>query len=334
MNEARITPWNGCIYQTDTSFPDHLAGELAHADSPLRARPAGDQDTQSPALPGAAQSATLPGAFGPFFAVEGPLVQTFWHRNVWLEPFIVEFDSISQAARALKDIQRNWAPALYTSFRRGELVRDKLPYINTKTKTFPWLLPESPMGAYTLLDDHLMVASARCSSPFPGGILDLAEDKVNPPSRAYRKLQEALILARRWPQTGERCLDAGACPGGWTWVLDQLGASVLAVDRSPLDERLMDKPNIEFLAHDAFTLKPADIGPFDWIFSDVICYPSRLLEWVRGWLDSGLCKNFICTIKMQGDWDRETTRAFASIPGSFVVHLNNNKHELCWIKVE
>jgi 23S rRNA (cytidine2498-2'-O)-methyltransferase len=67
------------------------------------------------------------------------------------------------------------------------------------------------------------------------------------------------------------------------------------------------------------------------VCSDVICYPARLLEWVNEWIDSGLCRNFICTLKMQGKADHETTRAFADIPGSHIVHLTANKNELTWI---
>ena len=106
-----------------------------------------------------------------------------------------------------------------------------------------------------------------------------------------------------------------------------------AIDRSELAPGLMAKPNIRFLKHDAFTLKPEDFGPTDWVCSDVICYPPRLLEWVEKWLESGLARNFICTIKMQGAADHETTRRFAAIPGSSIVHLGANKHELTWIKL-
>jgi 23S rRNA (cytidine2498-2'-O)-methyltransferase len=96
-------------------------------------------------------------------------------------------------------------------------------------------------------------------------------------------------------------------------------------------------PGVTYIKHDAFTLRPGDIGPVDWLCCDVVCYPSRLYAWIELWLASGLCRNFVCTIKMQGDAEAaqegfETARRFAEIPGSLVVHLHHNKHELTWIK--
>ncbi|MHC6204767.1 SAM-dependent methyltransferase [Breznakiellaceae bacterium SP9] len=266
-----------------------------------------------------------------YYTASGPV---FWYQNAWLEPQRIHFDSIKQAATLLRSMQRNWAGAIFTQFRRAALIQDSLPPISSRPKPFPWVLPNADMGAWTLLDAHTLVASKRCSSPFPSGNITFIEDTVNPPSRAYLKLYEALVLARKWPQPGERCLDAGASPGGWTWVLSRLGASVLAVDRAPLDERLMAEPLVQFIAHDAFTVKPADIGPVDWLFCDVVCYPARLFPWIQAWLESGLCRNFVCTLKMQGTPERDTMLRFAGIPGSLLLHLHHNKHELTWIKVE
>ena len=39
------------------------------------------------------------------------------------------------------------------------------------------------------------------------------------------------------------------------------------------------------------------------------------------------------TLKFQGETDFETAARFAAIPGSRLVHLHHNKHELTWIKV-
>lgn len=262
--------------------------------------------------------------------------QPYWARTTLLEPFLLHFESIGDAAKALKEIQRNWAPYQYQSFRRAALIQEKLPYINLKAKNFPVEIPKSPIGVYTLIDDKTILASAKTSSFLPAGKIEFVEDHENPPSRAYLKIQESLTLARHFfgvplPGPDSRCFEAGACPGGWTWVLVNLGAKVYAVDRAELAPSLMQNPLVEFCAHDAFTLKPEEIGKCDWVFSDVICYPERLLEWIKKWLDSGLTKKMICTIKMQGAIDYEIVKKFAEIPDSRVVHLNYNKHELTWI---
>lgn len=263
----------------------------------------------------------------------------YWARTTFLKPFILHFDSIGEAASALKEIQRNWAPYQYQNFRRAVLIQDKLPYINLKVRKFPVEIPKSPIGVYTLIDDKTILASALTSSYIPAGRIEFVEDHINPPSRAYLKIQESLTMARllfdaELPGPESRCFEAGACPGGWTWVLVNLGSQVYAVDRAELAPSLMGNPLVKFQAHDAFTLKPEDIGKCDWVFSDVICYPERLLEWVKVWLDSGLTKNMICTIKMQGEIDYEIVSKFATIPNSRVVHLNYNKHELTWIHCE
>lgn len=263
----------------------------------------------------------------------------YWARTSFLKPFILHFDSIGEAASALKEIQRNWAPYQYQNFRRAALIQDKLPYINLKVRKFPVEIPKSPIGVYTLIDDKTILASALTSSYIPAGRIEFVEDHENPPSRAYLKIQESLTMARllfdaELPGSESRCFEAGACPGGWTWVLVNLGSQVYAVDRAELAPSLMGNPLVTFQAHDAFTLKPEDIGKCDWVFSDVICYPERLLEWVKVWLDSGLTKNMICTIKMQGEIDYEVVKQFAAIPDSRVVHLNYNKHELTWIHCE
>ena len=271
---------------------------------------------------------------GELLTAMGPERRAFWTRNVWRKPFTAEFGSVGEAAALLSSIQRNWAPCPVKFARRTVLIGERLPHFPDRPKSFPFALPSAPMGAFTLLDEHTLLASADCSSPWPNGEFGFVEDREGPPSRAYRKLWEALVMAGSMPGPGQRCIDAGACPGGWTWALAGLGAEVTAIDRSPLDDSVMAMPGVSFLKHNAFTLKPSDLGPADWLFSDVICYPPALFDWIGLWLESGLARNFVCTIKMQGeDWDRATTERFAAIPGSRVLHLWHNKHELTWILI-
>lgn len=272
----------------------------------------------------------------PVDSVKTPDDLPYWVRSAMLKPRILDFESIGEAANSLKNIQRNWAPYQYQYFRRANLIQEKLPYINLKPRSFPVKIPAKPIGLYTLISEKQMIFSAETSSFLPAGKITFLEDHENPPSRAYLKIQESLAMANllngtEFPKPGEHCFEAGACPGGWTWVLVGLGAFVHAVDRAELSPELMENPLVKFQAHDAFTLKPQDIGFCDWVFSDVICYPERLLKWVNEWLESGLCRNMICTIKMQGEPDWNIIKQFSEIPGSRIVHLNYNKHELTWI---
>ena len=93
-------------------------------------------------------------------------------------------------------------------------------------------------------------------------------------------------------------------------------------------------PNIEFRQESAFGLRPQHVGKLDWFFSDIICYPDKLLELVLRWRESGLVDNFACTIKFQQPTDFETLFKFKEIPGSKIIHLSCNKHEVTWINLK
>lgn len=277
--------------------------------------------------------------FAPEKDENGNLILPYWARTCCLNPFVLHFDSIGEAAGELKKIQRNWAGYNFQLFRRASLIQEKLPYINLKTRKFPCKIPTSPIGLFTLLDEKTLLASTETSSFLPAGKIEFEEDHVNPPSRAYLKLEESLtyfssFMGGELPDENSKCFEAGACPGGWTWVLRQLGAEVFAVDRAELAPSLMNDSKVKFLAHDAFTLKPEEVceqmktEKLDFVLSDVICYPERLLEWILMWLDSGRAKNIICTIKMQGSINWNLISKFAAVPNSRIFHLNYNKHEL------
>ena len=193
--------------------------------------------------------------------------------------------------------------------------------------------PRAPLGSWTLLDPGTMLAAPRCTNPFPNGEVHFVEDRSGPPSRSYLKLWEALSLIGRRPGRGETCLDLGSSPGGWSWALQQIGARVISVDKAPLAPEIARIPSVEHRQESAFALDPHTVGPVDWLFSDIVCYPARLLTLVERWLAAGTCRNFVCTIKFQGPTDHETARRFAAIPGSQLHHLFHNKHELTWSKI-
>ena len=276
----------------------------------------------------ARRGAAIREVHGRLLVSDGQPVAAGWAANVWNGCVELPVASIGTAAKSLRDIQRNWAMYAPLHHRRAALIREKLPHVSAKPVVFPAVAPTAPLGSWTLLAPDRMLAAARCTSPFANGEVELVEDRAGPPSRAYLKLWEALVRLRRWPQPGERCLDLGASPGGWTWVLAKLGAEVIAIDKAPLDPKVAAMPGVAWRGESAFALDPASVGPIDWLFSDVICYPARLLKLVGRWRATGQVRNFVCTIKFQGETDHETAEAFAAIPGASVLHLHNNKHEL------
>lgn len=264
---------------------------------------------------------------------KGPPQNVHWVQNIWLDPQTIPFQSISDGAKKLRELQKLWAFYPYQNVRRGELISSHLPYFSPKPLVFPSSLPKAALGSWLLIDEHTMLASPHCSSPFAHGEIYFQESKI-PPSRAYLKLWEVFTKIGRTPKENDLCLEIGASPGSWTWVLQKLGARVIAIDRAPLDPSVANLSNITSLKKDAFSLGPEDFPDVTWVFSDVICYPEKLLSWITKWLEANREINFICTIKFQGEIDYHTIKAFERIEGSQLMHLFNNKHELTWVKLK
>lgn len=254
-----------------------------------------------------------------------------WAACSWLAPMEAPVPSIGKAAALLRSIQRNWALLPLAATGRAKLIAEKLPHVGAKPLTFPQAPPTSPIGGWTLLDDNRLLFSAQTSTVFPHGQVGFVEDRQGPPSRAYLKLWEGLTRMGRMPGPGDRCLDLGACPGGWTWVLAKLGAEVTAVDKAPLDPAIAAMPGVTERLTSAFGLDPAQEPAVDWLFSDIICYPPRLLALVQRWMDAGKARNILCTLKFQGATDHAAAAGFAAIPGGRLLHLHHNKHELTWM---
>ena len=232
----------------------------------------------------------------------------------------------------MRAIQRNWSLYSAVHHRRGALIVDALPAVGAKPLAFPAPAPSARLGAFTLLEPGRILASPTKTSPVPNGEWRFVEDREGPPSRAYLKLWEALTRLGRHPQPGERCLDLGASPGGWTWALARLGARVVAVDKAPLDPRVAAMPGVEVRQDSAFGLDPAKERA-DWLFSDVICYPERLLALVRRWIAAGTAGAIVCSVKFQGATDHAVAEGFATIPGSVLFHGSHNKHELTFARL-
>jgi 23S rRNA (cytidine2498-2'-O)-methyltransferase len=265
------------------------------------------------------------------YLVEGNHPAMIWAQMTAWNLESISISSINDGAKKLKGLGRNWGLFTVGNHRRAQLIQDELPKINTKAIPFRNPIPAAPMGFWTLWEADQILATQKTSSPFALGEMTFQEDKVMPPSRAYLKLWEFFTVYAPEEIKGGTAIDVGSCPGGWTWVLRTLEFDhTISVDKAPIEKRIMDLGQITFKQESAFGLDPKDFNEIDWFCSDIICYPERLLNLVKRFLESGKVKNFVCTIKYQAETDWENTLKFLEIPGSKIVHLHHNKHEVTW----
>jgi 23S rRNA (cytidine2498-2'-O)-methyltransferase len=303
-------PLDGTLYLAPPGFEAELAAEL-----------------------GAAATRVTPD--GALLLVSGPARPAAWAANVWLNPVRLRFSSVDEGAAAVlalggRDLR--WAHAHAGLQKEAAPIAAKLPPVNAKRLVFPTPAPTKRPGSWCLVDEGVVIAATRCTSPFANGEPRFVEDHVRPPSRAYLKLWEAFTVAGRVPRPGDRCVDLGSSPGGWTWALERVGARVISVDKAPIDERLTRLTRVRYVQDSAFAIDPAAVGRVDWLVSDVICYPARIVTLIQRWIAVHPSAGFVITIKFQGDTDMAPLRALEHIDGARLVHLHHNKHELTWIR--
>jgi len=268
--------------------------------------------------------------------------------DIWPDVQKRTVESIGQAAEILKKSGKIWSHYPISHAGRGKLIQEKL---RTPKKNFPIQFPfiQDPaksFGVFSLLDQNQLIFCTHPENPIPGGVCEFIEDKVTPPNRAYLKLWEALIYFGETPGENNICMDLGACPGGWTWVLQSFGAKVIAVDKAPLDKNISKLPNVYFLEQSAFALdfknldfikglgcadREGAIEKIDLLVCDIACYPDKLLAQLLKWIESGKIKKIISTIKLQGEINQkvlEELNNFKNIPNIKIKQLWQNKHEL------
>ena len=86
---------------------------------------------------------------GRLLIAEGPAVPSAWSANVWHDCVELPVTSIGAAAKALRDIQRNWAMYAPLHHRRAALIQEKLPHVSAKPIVFPAAAPTAPSFART-----------------------------------------------------------------------------------------------------------------------------------------------------------------------------------------
>lgn len=253
-----------------------------------------------------------------------------WPVCEWQSLEQLEFASIGEAAKQLRARGPYWDHLAIDHARRSQLIQDKLLKLKQRPFTFPYDKTLKARGAFCLLDKHQLLAASHCTRPFIDGQFPFEQDRENPPARAYLKIWEAFSLLQDHPQPNERVLELGAAPGAWTWCLAGLGAEVYSLDRAALDPRIEALANVHHYQGDAFSSELHQ-ETWDWICSDLICYPERLIELIHDCLQKNSKQKMIITIKFQGPTDFNAVDALQQIPNSWLIHLYHNKNEVCFI---
>jgi 23S rRNA (cytidine2498-2'-O)-methyltransferase len=271
---------------------------------------------------------------GRVFVVGECNVPVIWAQLRLQNLQVLDIASIGDAGKKLKAMARLWTLVSVEHHRRAQLIQESLPFIKKKEIEFMAQLPAQSLAVWTLIEENKILYSLETNVLYPIGEIEFKENKVDPPSRAYLKLWEFFTLNRITPKEDDIVIDVGSCPGGWTWVLHELNASIVhSVDKAPLELDLKKYNRVQFKSESAFGLNPHDFPGLTWFFSDIICYPPRLLTLVKKFMEVYPDLKFVCTIKYQKVTDWDTTNKFLEIPGSKIIHLHHNKHEVTWYKI-
>lgn len=226
---------------------------------------------------------------------------------------------------------------------RAEIIKDKViknlkankifPLRKKKDFSLPFVQAMVHAGrdvALSILDASEVQTNRTLLSPFVGGFNNVEDDK-KAPSRAFKKIIEAQTIMGLTSSSEETLVDLGASPGGWSYVGRKQGAKVIALDRSPLREDLMADSKVEFMKADAF--KFVTDNQIDWVVSDIICLPPRIIELIQTWVVAKKCRRFIFTIKFQGKEDYPILSEFKELAATLefnviIKQLNANKNEV------
>jgi 23S rRNA (cytidine2498-2'-O)-methyltransferase len=139
------------------------------------------------------------------------------------------------------------------------------------------------------------------AAPWPMGVPRLRMPS-NAPSRSTMKLAEAFTTLLNDDEretlirAGQRAVDLGAAPGGWTWQLVNRGLRVIAIDNGPLRDSVMATEMVEHIRADGFTWRPP--RPVDWMVCDMVEQPSRIASLMAEWIATGKCRRTIFNLKL------------------------------------
>jgi 23S rRNA (cytidine2498-2'-O)-methyltransferase len=195
----------------------------------------------------------------------------------------------TEAGKELANFLKRFTPALTSA-----LAKRGLP-----------VFKKAPRRLHLLFTDSARVrigfSSGEEGSPLTNGILRLKLPR-DAPSRSTLKLEEALLSfldegeREAALKPGQKAVDLGAAPGGWTWQMVQRSIRVTAVDNGPMQPALMDSGLVEHRREDGFHYRPP--RPVDWLLCDMVEQPQRIAALMGDWLIGGHCRRALFNLKL------------------------------------
>lgn len=228
------------------------------------------------------------------------------------------------AVRALLagTMPKNWAEG--ATARAGELVLD---VVVPPEGDEPWWV-----GCHKHDASH---------SPHPGGRIPIVMPP-EAPSRAYRKLEEALAWSGARLRRGDVAVEIGSAPGGASYALLRRGVHVVGVDPGAMAELVLgfEGPGGARFRHVQQAVggvHRADLPPHvDWLLCDVNLAPQVALHSMRRLVAAlkGSLKGLLFTLKLN-DWEMAAEVpalvarvAGMGLPAVRVTQLPSNRQEI------
>lgn len=118
-------------------------------------------------------------------------------------------------------------------------------------------------------------------APWPGGRIAV-EMPPEAPSRAYRKLEEALIWSGAPVRAGDTAVEIGSSPGGASYSLLRRGVRVFGIDPAKMAPVVLDHPNFVHLHRPMSLVTRGDLPTeLHWLLLDVNLAPQVALITAR-----------------------------------------------------
>jgi 23S rRNA (cytidine2498-2'-O)-methyltransferase len=173
-------------------------------------------------------------------------------------------------------------------------------------------------------------------SRYPGGVC-LIDTRVEPISRAFWKMTEALNWSQLPAEKGDRWIEIGSAPGGSCQALLTRGLHVIGVDPADMDDSLLQHPHFKHLRMRAAEVKRRELRGVRWLSVDVNVAPNHTLDTVESLVSDARARirGMLLTLKFP-DWElAEQIPAFVDRVRSWgyryvrARQLAFNRHEIC-----